>query len=128
VFPVRSFTFCRLPSSRRGRSLPDLVVTPRDLTELGVGFVSLTETLDLTTPTGRAKAAIVAVFARFERDIFHERVRAGIAQARREGHPHGRPRTASLQAREVLRLEAERVSHSECSSRKCTRCLGISSG
>ena len=37
---------------RWGRSLPDLVVTLRELTDLGVGFVSLTEALDLTTPTG----------------------------------------------------------------------------
>jgi putative DNA-invertase from lambdoid prophage Rac len=42
---------------RWGRSLMDLVVTLKELTELGVGFVSLTEALDLTTPTGRAMAA-----------------------------------------------------------------------
>jgi DNA invertase Pin-like site-specific DNA recombinase len=41
---------------RWGRSLPDLVMTLRELTEVGVGFVSLTEALDLTTPTGRAIA------------------------------------------------------------------------
>jgi putative DNA-invertase from lambdoid prophage Rac len=39
---------------RWGRSLVDLVVTLKELAELGVGFVSLTEALDLTTPTGRA--------------------------------------------------------------------------
>ena len=52
---------------RWGRSLPDLVVTLRELTELGVGFVSLTEALDLTTSTGRAMAGMLAVFAEFER-------------------------------------------------------------
>ena len=93
---------------RWGRSLPDLVVTLRELTDLGVGFVSLTEALDLTTPTGRAMAGMLAVFAEFEREILRERVRAGIAQARKEGRPHGRPRTASLKADEVLRLKAER--------------------
>ena len=102
---------------RWGRSLPDLVVTLRELTELGVGFVSLTEALDLTTPTGRAMAGMVAVFAEFEREILRERVRAGIAQARKEGRPHGRPRTASLKAAEILRLKAERVSHSEIARR-----------
>jgi DNA invertase Pin-like site-specific DNA recombinase len=66
---------------RWGRSLPDLVVTLRELTELGVGFVSLTEALDLTTSTGRAMAGILAVFAEFEREVLRERVRAGIAQA-----------------------------------------------
>jgi putative DNA-invertase from lambdoid prophage Rac len=98
---------------RWGRSLPDLVVTLRELTELGVGFVSLTEALDLTTTTGRAMAGMLAVFAEFEREVLRERVRAGIAQARREGRPHGRPRTASLRADDVRRLNAERLSHSE---------------
>jgi putative DNA-invertase from lambdoid prophage Rac len=102
---------------RWGRSLPDLVVTLRELIDLGVGFVSLTEALDLTTPTGRAMAGMVAVFAEFEREILRERVRAGIAQARKEGRPHGRPRTASLKAAEVIRLKAERVSHSEIARR-----------
>ena len=102
---------------RWGRSLPDLVVTLRELTDLGVGFVSLTEALDRTTPTGRAMAGMVAVFAEYEREILRERVRAGIAQARREGRPHGQPRTVSLKAAEVQRLEAERLSHSEIARR-----------
>jgi putative DNA-invertase from lambdoid prophage Rac len=102
---------------RWGRSLPDLVVTLRELTDLGVGFISLTEALDLTTPTGRAMAGMLAVFAEFEREILRERVRAGIAQARKDGRPHGRPRTASLKADQVLRLEAERVSRSEIARR-----------
>src|SRR5262249_40646539 len=42
---------------RRGRSLPGLVVTPREPTELDVGFVPLTESLDLTTPTPRSASA-----------------------------------------------------------------------
>lgn len=59
---------------RWGRSLPDLMVTLRELTDLGMGFVSLTEALDLTTPTGRAMAGMLAVFAEFEREILRERV------------------------------------------------------
>jgi DNA invertase Pin-like site-specific DNA recombinase len=102
---------------RWGRSVADLMATLRELTELGVGFVSLTEALDLTTPSGRAMAGMLAIFAEFEREILRERVRAGIAQARREGRPHGRPRTASLKADEVLRLKADRVSHSEIARR-----------
>jgi putative DNA-invertase from lambdoid prophage Rac len=98
---------------RWGRSLADLVVTLCELTELGVGFVSLTEALDLTTPTGRAMTGMLAVFAEFEREILRERVRAGIAQARKEGRTHGRPRTASLKFAEVLRLKAEQLSHAE---------------
>ncbi len=79
---------------RWGRSVADLVLTLKELNELGVAFVSLTEALDLTTPTGRAMAGILAVFAEFEREVLRERVRAGIAQARKQGKPHGRPRSA----------------------------------
>jgi len=86
---------------RWGRSLVDLVTT---LGELGVGFVSLTEALDLTTPTGRAMAGLLAVFAEFERDILRERIKSGIAQARAEGKPHGRPRSASLQEERVRKM------------------------
>ena len=102
---------------RWGRSVADLMATLRELTELGVGFVSLTEALDLTTPAGRAMAGMLAIFAEFEREILRERVRAGIAQARKEGRPHGRPRTASRKAAEVVRLKAERLSHSEIARR-----------
>jgi putative DNA-invertase from lambdoid prophage Rac len=102
---------------RWGRSVADLMATLREITDLGVGFVSLTEALDLTTPSGRAMAGMLAIFAEFEREILRERVKAGIAQARKEGRSHGRPRTASLKAEEVLRLKAERLSDSEIARR-----------
>ena len=102
---------------RWGRSVADLMTTLRELTELGVGFVSLTEALDLTTPSGRAMAGMLAIFAEYEREILRERVKAGIAQARKEGRRHGRPRTASLKTEEILRLKAERLSHSEIARR-----------
>ena len=99
------------------RSVADLMATLHEMTDLGVGFISLTEALDLTTPSGRAMAGMLAIFAEFEREILRERVRAGIAQARKEGRPHGRPRTASRRADEVVRLKAERLSHSEIARR-----------
>ena len=55
------------------------------LQHLGVGFVSLTKALGLTTPAGRAMAGILAVFAEFEREILRERVRAGLDHARQQG-------------------------------------------
>jgi hypothetical protein len=64
---------------RWGRSVADLLATLQELEHLGVGFISLTEALDLTTPTGRAMAGLLAVFAQFEREILRERVRAGLA-------------------------------------------------
>jgi hypothetical protein len=48
---------------RWGRSVTDLLATLQELEHLGVGFVSLTEALDLTTPAGRAMAGLLAVFA-----------------------------------------------------------------
>ena len=102
---------------RWGRSLADLVLTLKELSELGVGFVSLTEALDLTTPTGRALAGLLAVFAEFEREILRERVKAGIAHARKEGRPHGRPPTARRQATRVKRLHARGVSKAEIARR-----------
>jgi putative DNA-invertase from lambdoid prophage Rac len=102
---------------RWGRSLPDLIQTLQELTALGVGFVSLMEALDLTTPTGRAMAAMLAVFAEFEREVLRERVKAGIAQARKEGKPHGRPATAAKQSAVVRQLSAEGISKAEIARR-----------
>ena len=67
---------------RWGRSVTDLLATLQELDHLGVGFVSLTEALDLTTPAGRAMAGPLAIFAEFEREILRQRVRAGLAHAR----------------------------------------------
>ena len=98
---------------RWGRSVVDLVTTLKELGDLGVGFISLTEALDLTTPTGRAMTGLLAVFAEFERDILKERVKAGIAQAKSEGRVFGRPKTASLKSLEVRRLKKQGLNHSE---------------
>ena len=84
---------------RWGRSVTDLLATLQELEHLGVGFVSLTEALDLTTPAGRAMAGLLAVFAEFEREILGERTRAGLAHARQNGKRLGRPATAAVQRR-----------------------------
>lgn len=89
---------------RWGRSMADLVTTLQELRDLDVGFVSLTEALDLTTPSGRAMAGLLAVFAEFEREILRERVRAGLAHARENGTRLGRPPTAALSAKHIGRL------------------------
>src|SRR5579864_6736967 len=98
---------------RWGRSVADLVSTLQELQYLGVGFVSLTEALDLTTPAGRAMAGLLAVFAEFEREILRERVRAGLAHAREKGKHLGRPQTAALHASQVRKLYRSGVSKAE---------------
>jgi DNA invertase Pin-like site-specific DNA recombinase len=102
---------------RWGRSLADLVATLQELERLEVGFVSLTEALDLTTPSGRAMAGMLAVFAEFEREILRERVRAGLAQARQNGKRLGRPLTAALKAGPVWKLYRAGVRKSEIARR-----------
>jgi len=102
---------------RWGRSVADLLATLQELEHLGVGFVSLTEALDLTTPGGRAMAALLAVFAEFEREVLRERVRAGLAHARQNGKRLGRPLTASLHADQVRKLRRSGVSKSEIARR-----------
>jgi putative DNA-invertase from lambdoid prophage Rac len=97
---------------RWGRSLVDLVTTLQELMALRVGFVSLNEALDLTTPSGRAFAGMLAVFAEFERDILRDRVKAGIAQARKDGRPHGRPRTLATKALQIRKLAKRGLSKS----------------
>ena len=94
---------------RWGRSVPDLASTLQELTALGVGFVSVTEALDLTTPAGRAMAGLLSVFAEFERDILRERVRAGLAHARSQGKRLGRPPTAAAKAASVTDLSLSGV-------------------
>src|SRR3984885_1737499 len=102
---------------RWGRSATDLLATLQELEYLGVGFVSLTEALDLTTPAGRAMAALLAVFAAFEREILGERVRAGLAHARQNGKRLGRPLTAGLHAGQICKLHRSGLSKSEISRR-----------
>ena len=89
---------------RWGRSMPDLVLTLQELRHLDVGFVSLTEALDLTTPSGRAMAGLLAVFAEFEQEILRERERAGLAHARENGTRLGRPPTAASNAKQIRKL------------------------
>ena len=102
---------------RWGRSVTDLLATLQELEHLGVGFVSLSEALDLTTPAGRAMAGLLAVFAEFEREILRERVRAGLAHARQNGQRLGRPVTAALHADQVRKLYRAGTSKSEIARR-----------
>ncbi|MEP6850419.1 MAG: recombinase family protein [Acidobacteriota bacterium] len=89
-------------------ALADLITTLNELRDLGVVYVSLTESLDFSTPSGRAMAGMLSTFAEFERDIIREHVKAGIAIARANGKPHGRPKTAALKIDENETTQKER--------------------
>jgi DNA invertase Pin-like site-specific DNA recombinase len=60
---------------------------------------------------------LLAVIAEFERSILRDRMKAGIAQARKEGRPHGRPRTITKHEAEVKRLSQEGISKREIAKR-----------
>src|SRR5436853_3154380 len=102
---------------RWGRSVTDLLATLQELEHLGVGFVSLTEALDLTTPAGRAMAGLLAIFAEFERESLRARTRAGLAHSREDGKKLGRPATAALHTAEIGKLRRAGVSKSEIARR-----------
>lgn len=76
---------------RLGRNLRHLVLLLEEFRELGVGFVSLGEGIDLATPAGRLQLHILAALAEFERSRIQERVKAGLARVRAAGRPLGRP-------------------------------------
>lgn len=85
--------------------MTDLLATLHELEHLGVGFMSLTDALDLTTPAGRAMAGLLAIFTEFEREILREHTRAGLAYARHNGKRLGRPMTAGLRSAEIGKLD-----------------------
>jgi len=85
---------------RFGRSLRHLVNTLADLEALGVAFISLRDSLDFTTPSGKLQFHVLAAVAEFERSLISERVQAGMRAAARRGKQIGRPRR---------RVEADRI-------------------
>jgi DNA invertase Pin-like site-specific DNA recombinase len=78
---------------RLGRSLLHLVETVNALAERGIGFRSLKESIDTTTPTGRLVFHIFASLAEFEREMIRERAAAGRDAAKARGRTGGRPAT-----------------------------------
>jgi DNA invertase Pin-like site-specific DNA recombinase len=77
---------------RFARSVRHLVDALAEFGALGVQFVSVREQIDTTTPGGRMAFHVFAAVAEFERELIRERVRAGMAAARRRGKRVGRPR------------------------------------
>src|SRR5579862_1378906 len=94
---------------RFARSLKHLIDSLEDFAALGIDFVSYTEGVDTTTPTGRLLFHLVGAVAQFERDLIAERVRAGIAHARAMGKHIGRPR-AQIDSIQVVTLRNRSLS------------------
>ena len=80
---------CRL--DRLGRNLRHLILLLDELNALGIGFVTLGEGIDTTSPTGRLVLHVLGAISEFERERIRERVLAGLQRARTQGRRLGRP-------------------------------------
>jgi DNA invertase Pin-like site-specific DNA recombinase len=92
---------------RFARSTAHLLAGLEEFRSLGIDFVSLNESIDTTTPLGKAVFTIVAAVAELERSIIVERVKAGVARARAKGKRLGRPAGSRVDSRVLARLLAE---------------------
>lgn len=90
--------------SRLGRSTKDLI----ELTELfqskGAHLVSLKESIDTNTSTGKLLFTLMSAIAQFERDTIADRTREGLRSARARGRTGGRPRTNPEQVKKAVKL------------------------
>ena len=106
---------------RWGRSTLDLHESVAELLESGVGFATVRDNFDLTTPTGRLVFSMLAAVAQFERELIVERVTTGIQHAQRHGTRSGkaigRPRTSAERAPRIAALVAQGVSLPEIAKR-----------
>jgi DNA invertase Pin-like site-specific DNA recombinase len=99
---------------RLARSASHLLEVCDDLKSRGVGFQSLTESIDTTTPMGKFYFTILSGLAEFERDLIIERTKAGIQAAKARGQHCGRPRKLNLnQLRHAKELLDEGRSRNE---------------
>jgi DNA invertase Pin-like site-specific DNA recombinase len=108
---------------RLGRSLRHLVDTITELAERGIGFRSLQEAIDTTTPGGKLVFHVFAALAEFERDLIRERTAAGLAAARARGRHGGRP---SVITADKLRVARELDGSGQYPVAAIAKTLGVS--
>jgi DNA invertase Pin-like site-specific DNA recombinase len=89
---------------RLARSLKQLLTIGEECRSLGVDLVSLRQNIDTTLPAGRLTFQILGAVAEFERELLRERVRAGMAQARRTGKHVGRPALRKFHVTDIERM------------------------
>ncbi len=90
--------------SRLGRSTKDLIWLMETFNSKGVNLVSLKESIDTTTSTGKLLFTLMSAIAQFERDVIADRTREGLNSARARGRKGGRPRTDSEKLRKAIKL------------------------
>lgn len=105
----RFAAICIWALDRLARSLRQLPDISLELQRLNVDLVAVKQDLDTSTPSGRLVFGVLSTVAEFERDLLKERVRAGIAQARRAGKRIGRPPLRVLERKDIAELRKERT-------------------
>jgi DNA invertase Pin-like site-specific DNA recombinase len=108
---------------RLGRSLRHLVDTVTSLADHGIGFRSLQEAIDTTTPGGKLVFHVFAALAEFERDLIRERTTAGLAAARARGRHGGRP---SVLTGHKLQVAQEMYRSGQYTLTEIAKTLGVS--
>jgi DNA invertase Pin-like site-specific DNA recombinase len=104
--------------SRLGRRLVETVTLIEELNSLGIGFKSVSESLDTTTPMGRAFVNIICSLAQAEAELLSERTKAGLAARRAAGVKLGRPsRDHSTELAQAKQLVAGGLSVREAARR-----------
>lgn len=91
---------------RFARSVSHLLRALETFNALGIAFVSLSENVDTTTPTGKMIFTVLGAVAELERSLIVERVRAGLRNARAKGRILGRPRV-TVDAARIVRLREQ---------------------
>ena len=99
---VAAWSVCRL-----GRSLPDLVGLLGELQARGVDLYLHQQSLDTSTPAGRALFGMLSVFSDFERSMIKARVMAGLDRARRDNKRLGRPPISPMKVERIRSALAE---------------------
>ncbi|MEV1013254.1 recombinase family protein [Micromonospora sp. NPDC049801] len=110
---------------RLGRSVQDLIATVTDLRGRDVGFTSLYENLDTTTPGGRLVFHVFAALAEFIRELIVSGTREGLAAARARGRGGGRPTVINA---ELIRSARDLLPNPDASVASIARLLGVSPG
>jgi DNA invertase Pin-like site-specific DNA recombinase len=108
---------------RLGRSLKELIETVSALQKRGIGFQSLRESIDTTTPGGKLVFHLFGSLAEFERDLIRERTKAGLASARARGRLGGRPK--ALDSKKA-KIAASLLANRESSVAEICETLGVS--
>ena len=90
--------------SRLGRSTKDLIELVELFQKRGVQLVSLKESIDTSTSTGKLLFTILSALAQFERDVIADRTREGLNAARARGHSGGRPKSDDKKVSQAIKL------------------------